>query len=64
MCLDSLLTGRIEMIAKKHNLKLIEDSCEALGAEYKRKNAGSLATRPSSASTQQTDDTGEGCHRY
>jgi len=32
----------LEMIAKKHNLKLIEDSCEALGAEYKRKNAGSF----------------------
>jgi perosamine synthetase len=32
----------LEMIAKRHNLKLIEDSCEALGAEYKGKNAGTF----------------------
>ena len=30
------------MIAKRHNLKLIEDSCEALGAEYKGKKAGTF----------------------
>jgi len=29
-------------IAKKHNLKVIEDSCQAHGAEYKTKKAGSL----------------------
>jgi perosamine synthetase len=34
---DELVT-----IAKRHNLKLIEDSCEALGAEYKGKNAGTF----------------------
>lgn len=29
-------------IAKKHNLKVIEDSCEALGAEYKGKKCGTF----------------------
>ena len=29
-------------IAKKHNLIVIEDSCQAHGAKYKRKNTGSL----------------------
>jgi len=29
-------------IAEKHNLKVIEDSCEALGAEYKGRKAGTL----------------------
>lgn len=29
-------------IAEKHNLKVIEDSCEALGAEYKGRKAGML----------------------
>jgi len=29
-------------IAKRHNLKLIEDSCEALGAEYKGRKAGTF----------------------
>ena len=33
---------KLEQIAKKHQLKLIEDSCEALGAEYKGKKAGSF----------------------
>ena len=32
----------IETIAKRHNLLLIEDSCEALGSEYKDKKAGSF----------------------
>lgn len=30
----------IQRIAKEHGLKLIEDSCEALGAEYKSRKAG------------------------
>ncbi len=30
--------GKILKIAKKYNLKVIEDSCEALGAEYKIQN--------------------------
>jgi len=30
----------IKRIAKEHGLKLIEDSCEALGAEYKSRKAG------------------------
>ena len=33
---------RFEEIARKYNLRLIEDSAEALGAEYKGKRAGSL----------------------
>jgi len=33
---------RLESIALKHNLRLIEDSCEAIGAEYKGKKAGSF----------------------
>jgi perosamine synthetase len=33
---------RLEQIAKKYNLKLIEDSCEALGAEYKGRKAGTF----------------------
>lgn len=33
---------RLEGIAKKHNLKLIEDSCEAIGAEYKGRKAGTF----------------------
>jgi perosamine synthetase len=34
---------RLREIARKYNLKLIEDSCEALGAEYKGKKAGTFA---------------------
>jgi len=34
--------ARFKEIGKKYNLKLIEDSAEALGAEYKGKRAGSL----------------------
>ncbi len=33
---------KLEQIAKKHRLKLIEDSCEALGAEYKGRKAGTF----------------------
>ncbi len=33
---------KIEEIAKKHNLYVIEDSCEAIGASYKEKPAGSF----------------------
>jgi perosamine synthetase len=32
----------LEKIAREHNLKLVEDSCEALGAEYKGKKAGTF----------------------
>lgn len=31
---------RIQVVAKKHNLVLIEDSCESLGAEYKSRKTG------------------------
>ncbi|MCL2819356.1 MAG: DegT/DnrJ/EryC1/StrS family aminotransferase [Oscillospiraceae bacterium] len=33
----------INTIAKKHNLFVIEDACQAIGAKYKGKNAGDLA---------------------
>ncbi|WP_244833971.1 DegT/DnrJ/EryC1/StrS family aminotransferase [Clostridium sp. BJN0001] len=33
----------INKIAKKHNLKVIEDACQAAGATYKGKKAGNLA---------------------
>jgi perosamine synthetase len=32
----------LERIAKEHDLKLVEDSCEALGAEYKGRKAGTF----------------------
>ncbi|PJE51048.1 MAG: polysaccharide biosynthesis protein [Candidatus Yanofskybacteria bacterium CG10_big_fil_rev_8_21_14_0_10_36_16] len=32
----------IKKIAKKHNLKIIEDACESIGAKYKNKNAGTF----------------------
>ncbi|GLI19860.1 glutamine--scyllo-inositol aminotransferase [Tepidanaerobacter syntrophicus] len=33
----------INEIAKKHNLKVIEDACQAIGSKYKGKKAGSLS---------------------
>ena len=33
----------INEIARKHNLKVIEDACQAIGAEYKGKMAGALS---------------------
>ncbi len=33
----------INEIAKKYNLKVIEDACQAIGSEYKGKKAGSLS---------------------
>jgi perosamine synthetase len=33
---------QIEAIAERHNLAVIEDSCEAIGAEYRGKRAGSF----------------------
>ena len=35
--------GKVNAIAKKHNLYVIEDAAEAHGAEYKGKKAGSLS---------------------
>lgn len=32
----------INELARKHNLKIIEDACQAIGAEYRGKKAGSL----------------------
>jgi perosamine synthetase len=34
--------GKLEEIGQKYNLKLIEDSCEALGAEYRGRKAGTF----------------------
>jgi perosamine synthetase len=34
--------GEIERIAQKHDLRVIDDSCEALGARYKKRPLGSL----------------------
>ncbi len=34
--------NRLQGLAKKYNLKLVEDSAEALGAEYKGRKAGTL----------------------
>lgn len=34
--------GEINAIARKHNLVVIEDACQAAGAEYKGKKAGAL----------------------
>lgn len=34
---------RINSLAKKHNLKVIEDACQAHGAEYKGKKVGGLS---------------------
>ena len=34
--------SKLEQLAKKHHLKLVEDSCEALGAEYKGRKAGTF----------------------
>ena len=34
--------ARVEAIAKKHNLKLIEDSAEAIGSRYHERRAGSV----------------------
>lgn len=35
--------NKINKIAKKNNLKVIEDACQAIGSEYHNKKAGSLA---------------------
>lgn len=35
---------KLERIAEKYGLKLIEDSCEAIGAEYKGRKAGSFGS--------------------
>jgi len=36
--------NKLELIAEKHGLKLIEDSCEAIGSEYKGRKAGSFGS--------------------
>lgn len=35
---------RLQAIAEKHNLRIIEDACQAVGATYKDKYAGSFGT--------------------
>lgn len=40
---QSAKMDEINEIAKKHNLKVIEDACQAVGGKYKGKNIGTLA---------------------
>lgn len=39
---QSVKMDEINAIAKKHNLKVIEDACQAVGSKYKGKNIGTL----------------------
>lgn len=39
---QSAKMDEINAIAKKHNLKVIEDACQAIGGKYKGRNIGSL----------------------
>jgi dTDP-4-amino-4,6-dideoxygalactose transaminase len=39
---QSAKMDEINEIAKKHNLKVIEDACQAVGAKYKNRNIGTL----------------------
>ena len=39
---QSAKMDEINAIAKKHNLKVIEDACQAVGSKYKGKNIGTL----------------------
>lgn len=34
--------NEVNVIAKRHNLKVLEDACQAVGAEYKNKKTGTL----------------------
>lgn len=36
--------SELEALAKKHNLKIVEDACQAIGADYDGKKAGNLGT--------------------
>ena len=52
-------------IAARHNLIVIEDACEAIGAEYKSKRVGAIGKAGAFAfypNKQMT--TGEGAARY
>jgi len=40
---QSAKMDEINEIAKKHNLKVIEDACQAVGSKYKGRNIGTLA---------------------
>lgn len=40
---QSARMDEINAIAKKHNLKVVEDACQAIGSKYKGRNIGSLA---------------------
>ena len=52
--------GKIMEIAKKHNLKIIEDACQAHGAEISGKKVGSFATGCFSFYPTKNMTTGEG----
>lgn len=51
---------KINQIAEKHNLIIIEDACQAHGAEYKGKRAGSFGTGCFSFYPTKNMTTGEG----
>jgi dTDP-4-amino-4,6-dideoxygalactose transaminase len=52
--------GRIMAIAEKHGLKVIEDACQAVGATYNGKVAGSFGTGTFSLYATKNVMTGEG----
>ena len=39
---QSVDMARLNRVAKKHNLKVLEDACQAMGAKYKNKMVGNL----------------------
>ncbi len=51
---------KIEAIAEKHDLKIIEDACQSVLATYKRKHAGSFGTGTFSFYATKNMMTGEG----
>src|SRR5690606_3900245 len=51
---------RLQAIAEKHNLRIIEDACQAVGATYKDRYAGSFGTGTFSFYATKNLMTGEG----
>ena len=49
-------TDAIRETTNRHHLRVLEDSCEALGAEYRGRKAGRSVTPASSGSIQQAGD--------
>lgn len=52
--------GRLQPIAEKHNLRIIEDACQAVGATYNDQYAGSFGTGTFSFYATKNLMTGEG----